>query len=76
MIATDLNKRQALDADPKAMQQANFIVNLNRSKNSDGQDINDDTTMIFIAEEAKETISDFSQGTLSFNVISVQNDSM
>ena len=64
MIATDLNKRQALDADPKAMQQANFIVNLNRSKNSDGQDINDDTTMIFIAEEAKETISDFSQGTL------------
>ena len=29
MIAIDLIKRQALDADPKAMQQINFTENLN-----------------------------------------------
>ena len=30
MIAIDLSKQQALDADPKAMQQINFTRNLNR----------------------------------------------
>ena len=59
MIAIDLNKQQALDAHPKAIQQINFTGNLNRSQN-----INDNTTMFFIIEEAKETISDFSQGTV------------
>ena len=29
MIAVDLNKQQALDADPKAIQQINFTANLN-----------------------------------------------
>ena len=29
MIAIDLNKQQALDADPKAMEQINFSGNLN-----------------------------------------------
>ena len=51
MIAIDLGKQQALDIDPRAMQQINFTGNSNRG----GQ-----TTMFFIFEEAKETILDFS----------------
>ena len=54
MIAIDLSKQQALDADPRAIQQINFTVNLDRAGN---------TTMFFIIEEAKETVLDFSQGT-------------
>ena len=59
MIAIDLSKQQALDADPKAMQQINFAGSLNQ-----GEDVNDNTTMLFIIEEVKETILDISQGTL------------
>ena len=59
VIGIDLNNQQALDVDPKAMQQINFAGNLNR-----GEDLNDNTIMFFIIEEAKETISDFSQGTV------------
>ena len=33
MIAIDLSKQQALDADPKAIQQINFTGNINRCKN-------------------------------------------
>ena len=55
MIAKDLSKQQALDADPKAIQQINFTANLNRDGN---------TTMFFIIEEVKETILNFSQGTV------------
>ena len=55
MIAVDLSKQQALDADPKAIQQINFTANLDRARN---------TTMFFIIEEAKETVLDFSQGTV------------
>ena len=55
MIAVDLSKQQALDADPKAIQQINFTANLNRAGN---------TRVYFILEEAKETILDFSQGTV------------
>ena len=54
MIAIDLSKQQALNADPKAIQQINFIDNLDRPEGA---------TMFFIIEEAKETILDFSQGT-------------
>ena len=50
MIAIDLNKQQALDADPKAIQQLRFIANLNQAGN---------TTMFFIIEEAKESILNF-----------------
>ena len=57
MIAIDLSKQQALDADPRAIQQINFTVNLDRAGN---------TTMFFIIEEAKETVLDFSQGTIKF----------
>ena len=55
MIAINLSKQQALDADPKAIQQINFTVNLNFAGN---------TRMFFIFEEAKEIAFDFSQGTV------------
>ena len=55
MIATDLSKLQTLDADPRSIQQINFTANLDRARN---------TTMFFIIEEAKETVWDFSQGTV------------
>ena len=47
MIAVDLNKEQALDADPRAIQQIDFIANLDRAGN---------TKVYFILEESKETI--------------------
>ena len=53
MIAIDLSKQQALDADPKAIQQINFTANLDRAGN---------TRIYFILEEAKKTVLDFSQG--------------
>ena len=56
MIAIDLSKQQALDADPKAMQQINFTGNLAPEENVNSK-------MFFIIEEAKETILDFSQRT-------------
>ena len=49
MIAIGLSKQQALDADPRAIQQINFTANLDRNGN---------TTMFFIIEEAKETVSE------------------
>ena len=55
MIAVDLSKQQALDADPRAIQQINFTKNLDRAGN---------TRVYFIYEEPKETILDFSQGTV------------
>ena len=55
MIAIDLSKRQVLDADPRAIQQINFTANLHRAG---------DTTMFIIIQEAKETVLDFSKGTI------------
>ena len=55
LIAIDLSKQQALDADPRAIQQINFTVNLDRRRN---------TTMFFIIEKAKETVFEFSQETV------------
>ena len=55
IIALDLSKQQALDADPTAIQQINFTANLDRA---------DNTRIYFILEEAKATILDFSQGTV------------
>ena len=55
MIAVDLSKQQALDADPRAIQQINFTANLDRAGN---------TRVYFILKEAKGTILDFSQGTV------------
>ena len=53
MIATDLSKQQALDGDPKSIQQINFTANLDGDRNM---------TMFFIIEEEKERILDFSHG--------------
>ena len=55
MIAIELSKQQALDDDPRAIQQINFTANFDRAGN---------TTMFFIIEEVKETVLDFSQGTV------------
>ena len=55
MLTINLTKQQALDVDPKAIQQINFTANLDRTG---------DTRIFFIIEEAKETVLDFSQGTV------------
>ena len=55
MIAIELSKQQALDGDPRPIQQINFTSNLDRNEN---------TTISFIIEEAKETVLGFSQGTV------------
>ena len=55
IIVIDLSKQQVLDVDPRAIQQINFTGNLDRAG---------DTTMFLIIEEAKETVLDFSQGTV------------
>ena len=55
MIAIDLSKQQVLDADSRAIQQINFTANLER----DGR-----TAKFFIIEETKETVFEFSQGTV------------
>ena len=60
MIAIDLSKQLALNADPKPIQKLNFTANLDREEQ---------TAMYF--EEAKETILDISQRTvrvLEFNL--------
>ena len=55
MIAIDLSKQQVLDADPKAIQQINFTANLDRAGR---------IRFYFIFEEAKETVFEFSEGTV------------
>ena len=55
MIAIGLSKQQALDADPKAIQQINFTGNLSGNNNK---------LIFLIIEETKRTILDFSQGTV------------
>ena len=55
MIAIDLSKQQALDADPRAIQQINLTANLDRAGN---------TRIYLILEEAKQTILNFAQGTV------------
>ena len=54
MIAIDLSKQQALDADPNAIQQINFTENLSGNNNR---------LMFFIIEEVKKAILDLPQGT-------------
>ena len=55
MIARDLRKQWALYADPRTNRQINFIENVNRTEGA---------FMFFILKEAKESILDFSQGTV------------
>ena len=54
-IAIDLSKQQALDADPRALQQINFTANLDRAGN---------TAMFFIIVQAKGIVFEFSQATV------------
>ena len=53
LIATYLSKQQKLHVDSKAIQQINFTGN-----------IENNATIFFIIEEAKETVLDFSKGTV------------
>ena len=55
MIAIDLSKQQALDVDPRAIQQINFTANLDRAGN---------TKIYFILEESKDAKLNFAQGTV------------
>ena len=55
MTAIDLSKQQALDADPKAIQQINLTANLDQAG---------DTRIFFILKKANETVIYFSQGTV------------
>ena len=54
LIAIDLSKWQAIDADLKSIQQINFTENLDWPGN----------IAMFHYKKAKETIIDFSQGTV------------
>ena len=47
MIAIDLSKQQALDANPRTIQQINFTANLDRDRAGN-------TTIFFVIEEAKK----------------------
>ena len=51
MIALDLRKQQALDADPKAIKQIKFTRNLENN-----------ARIFFVIEEAKQTKLNFSDG--------------
>ena len=55
MIAIDLTKQQALDDDPKAIQQINCPGHL---------DGNNNRLLYFFMEEVKEIVLDFSQETV------------
>ena len=55
MTDVDLTRHQALDADPRAIQQINFTANLDRA---------DNTRIYFILEESKGTKLNFAQGTV------------
>ena len=55
ITVVDLAKQQGLDSDTKAIQQISFTANLDRRGNS---------RIYFILEKAKETVLDFSQGTV------------
>ena len=55
MIAIDLSRQQALDANPRAIQQINFTANLDKARN---------TRVYFILAESKEAKLNFAQGTV------------
>ena len=65
MIAIDISKQQAVDADPKVIKQINFTGNLENK-----------AVIVFIIKEAKETVLDFSQETVKvlyqYNTLNVK----
>ena len=79
MISIDLSKQQAFDANPKAIQQINFIGNLNR-KDNQGWNINYNTTMFFISNlQLNKLKSGVKNGTevtlkLSLNIVTDSDD--
>ena len=58
MVATDLSKQQALDADAKATKQINFTGNPENN-----------SSIFFITEEAKETTCQIFTGNCKSHVI-------
>ena len=50
MIGADLRKQQALDADPRVIQQINFTANL---------DCSNSRRIFFILEKSEESVLDF-----------------
>ena len=58
MIAIDFSKQEALDVDPKEIQQISFTANLDQDRNLKM------FFMFFIIESSRETILDVSQGTV------------
>ena len=54
VIGIDLSKQKELDAGPRAIQQLNFTASVTE----------DNTTMFYVLEKSKETVLDFSQGTV------------
>ena len=54
MFAVDLSRQQALDANPRAIQQINFTANLDTAN----------ARIYFILEESKEIKLNFTQGTV------------
>ena len=61
MIAINLNKKEALDADPKAIRQIHFTGNIERGENA---------TVFFFIQEAKETYLRLFTRNLESTVIS------
>ena len=57
LIAADLNKQRALDADPRAIQQIIFIGKIKPTVANTRKIIH------YILEQSKETILQFSKGT-------------
>ena len=55
IIVIDSSKQQALDVDSRSIQQISFTANVDRAN---------DTRIFFILEVAKETVLDFSKGTV------------
>ena len=56
MIAVDLSRQKALNPDHRAIQQINFIANLDRANR---------TRIYFNSEKSKETKLNFAQGIVS-----------
>ena len=55
LIELDIKTQEALDADPKALQEINFTGNISRAEGE---------VVSFVIEQAKETVLDFSKGTM------------
>ena len=60
LFAINLSKQQKVEVDPKAKQKINFTGNITRTKGA---------TMFFFIEKAKETVLDFSKGTVKVVIL-------